>query len=73
MVSPGSRTDLGDERDPEDLPPRPDRYVFIQRPRCPQCESLDLQTTKSKMGDDCSRMRWTRCRSCNHRFIVVAE
>ena len=24
-----------------------DRYVFVERPRCPRCESTDLQTKRS--------------------------
>ncbi len=50
-----------------------DRYVFIQRPRCPRCASPDLKTQKTIDNGDDSITRETKCRECNHRFFIVVE
>jgi hypothetical protein len=49
------------------------RYVFCQRPRCPECDSIELHTYRSDQGGDGSVSRRTRCRKCDHKFIVVWE
>jgi hypothetical protein len=48
------------------------RYVFVPVARCPACDSTDLQTYRStRDGETISRH--TKCRTCEQRFIVVAE
>ena len=49
------------------------RYVYIERPRCPLCDSVSLKTVHSEDQNDGSVKRDTRCRDCGHRFFVVVE
>lgn len=49
------------------------RYVFIEKARCPVCDSADLQTIRSEDQGDGSVKRRTVCRDCSHKFFVVAE
>lgn len=50
------------------------RYVFIRRPRCPACDRTRLETYKSATSEDGQVVtRYTRCRDCGHRFIVILE
>ena len=51
----------------------PDRYVFIERAKCPACGSSNLQTIRSRNQGDGSTERRTQCRQCFHRFFVVVE
>jgi hypothetical protein len=51
----------------------PDRYVFIERAKCPACDSPNLQTIRSQRQDDGTTRRRTRCRTCEHLFFVVVE
>jgi len=50
-----------------------DRYVFLERPRCPKCGGADLQTIRSQRHPDGTVERRTQCRLCFHRFFVVWE
>ena len=59
-----------DPRDPSD---DAYRYAFYTRPRCPWCHSLDLQSKKTISNEDNCVSRRTWCRTCGHKFIVVAE
>ncbi len=64
-------------RKPVAVPPALNRdrdTVFIERPRCPVCESASLKTLRSiaDQGDGTSARR-TACRKCGHRFTVVVE
>ena len=64
------------EGPPEATPARRNggtRYVYLRRTRCPICGQADLSTTKSRTDGDGTTTRWTRCRRCQHRFIVVVE
>jgi hypothetical protein len=62
-------TEYGDDR-----LSRPDRLiVFIERPRCPWCGSLNLQTQRSLRQRDGSRKRITVCRDCATNFDVIVE
>jgi len=49
------------------------RYVYIPWPRCPACNSRDLQTLRSEDQGDDSTCRTTLCRECKHRFFVIVE
>lgn len=50
------------------------RYVFVERTRCPVCGSPSLRAYKTLPPDgDGSVSRYTRCRACGHKFIVVEE
>jgi transcriptional regulator NrdR family protein len=55
-------------RPPAELP-----TVFVDRPRCPSCDGIDLKTTKSIDQGDGSTLRRTRCRECGCKFHVVVE
>jgi DNA-directed RNA polymerase subunit M/transcription elongation factor TFIIS len=62
--------------EPPTQPPAPDgatRYVFVARPRCPRCHSVDLKVYKTIDNGDDSLTRYTTCRSCGNKFLVVAE
>ena len=50
-----------------------DRYVYVERPRCPRCTSPKLKTLRSEDQGDDSTMRTTVCRDCRHKFYVVVE
>jgi len=57
---------------------RPDRYVFIKRPACPECDSRELKMYRSVEVPDPyevhpPRKRWTLCLACSHRFFVIEE
>lgn len=49
------------------------RYVFIPRPRCPACESMDLKTLRSVDQGDGTRRKRTKCNECNHTFDVILD
>lgn len=50
------------------------RYVFAPRVQCPECHSPDLQTVRSMpIESDGSRARYTHCRACAFKFVVVVE
>ena len=51
----------------------PMRYVYIARPRCPVCESVEVRPYKTIKNGDGTKGRYTRCLSCGARFIVVVE
>jgi len=53
----------------------PLRYVFHQRPRCPDpdCRSGDLRIYRSKRHPDGAIERHVECRECGRRFILVVE
>lgn len=51
-------------------------YQFVQRWRCPvpQCNSDDLRAVKGRVPNgDGTDSRWTECRACGHRFMLVIE
>ena len=50
-----------------------DRYVFVERARCPRCGSLKLKTTRTERHGDESVTRHTVCRECGAKFYVVVE
>lgn len=49
------------------------RYVFLERPRCPECEGTNLETIRSQLQEDESRKRTIRCRVCGTRFFLILE
>lgn len=52
----------------EDLP-----MVYVERPRCPYCDSVDLATKRTRSEADGSASRSTHCRDCGKRFLVIVE
>lgn len=48
--------------------------VFVERPRCPACNSTKLKTLRSvaDQGDGSCKRR-TQCKACDHRFDLVLE
>jgi hypothetical protein len=71
----------GDPPPAEPLPPSDTtgageslRYVFVTRPRCPQCGSSNLKTQKTRPKEtDDSVTRETVCKDCQWWFLVVVE
>lgn len=61
---------------PARVPPldSPDRYIFIERPRCQKCGGVDLNVYRT-MGpeSDGSVRRYVRCGDCLSCYILVAE
>ena len=49
------------------------RYVFVERPRCPVCGSIDLQTVRTERQVDETKIQRKKCRRCAHRFLVIWE
>ena len=49
------------------------RYVYVERPRCPECQSVQILAYKTIDGGDGSLSRYTLCRSCHAKFILVME
>ena len=50
--------------------------VFIQRPKCPECEASGpgtLKTTDTEHNGDGTVTRPTTCLKCGNKFLVVAE
>jgi hypothetical protein len=59
------RTPRGDGRKPA--------YVHAKAPRCPDCDSKRLRSYRSTDGGDGSRIKYSRCRDCGRRVVVVLE
>ena len=50
------------------------RYVFVTRPRCPECNSAELRAYKTiKSEDGLVVTRYTLCLKCRHRFLTISE
>jgi hypothetical protein len=56
-----------------DAPPRHPVIVFIERARCPACDSPNLRTYRSTDQHDGSTLRHCVCRDCLTRIHVVVE
>lgn len=55
-------------------PPNPTtRYVFVELPRCPECGGTRHRAYRSVEQGDGSRMKWTECKTCHEKFIVILE
>jgi len=58
-------------------PPKVDRpearYIYFQRPRCPDCGSVKLLAYRSTDNGDGSVTRYVRCADCGARFVLVVE
>lgn len=50
-----------------------DRYVFIERAKCPACGSVRLRTYRTSRHGDDSVTRHTECRDCGEKFFVILE
>jgi hypothetical protein len=53
--------------------PEPARYVFVEAPRCPNCESTRLKIVRSVRNGRVGRLKWAWCRDCPWRFKIVVE
>lgn len=51
------------------------RYVRVTRPQCPvpTCRSFDLHCYRTMPEQEGTLTRYTQCRACGARFIVVLE
>jgi len=52
---------------------RASRYIHCERPRCPECGGTEHKSYRSVEQADGSRMKWTTCKSCGEKFIVILE
>lgn len=52
----------------------PDKFVYVVKPACPACGSVELKTTRAvhDQGDG-STLRRVRCRDCAFPFTVILE
>lgn len=50
-----------------------ERYVYCARPRCPACRGAALLTYRSQSDGDGTVTRYSCCRTCGAKFIVVME
>ncbi|MBN2561796.1 MAG: hypothetical protein JXQ75_12780 [Phycisphaerae bacterium] len=50
-----------------------DDIQVIRRPRCPQCESVNIEVRSSRRQGDGSLLRYCRCRDCGQSLKVVVE
>ena len=52
----------------------PPQYVYVQRPRCPQCGQVEsLLAYRTADNADGSKTRYVRCRSCEARVVLILE
>lgn len=47
--------------------------VFVQKPTCPLCGSVDYQRIRTEDNGDGSTTKKVKCRSCDARFKIVYE
>ena len=47
------------------------RYVYVKTPKCPQCRSKRLRYY-GKVNQSDSIRRYTRCLTCQHKFLVIS-
>jgi len=47
-------------------------YLYVRRPRC-ICGSVKLKSYATRRNGDGSLTRYTRCRACGRRLILVVE
>jgi len=60
---------MGKDRPPREGPP----YLFIERPRCPNCGSLKLRTYRTSRHGDDSLTRHAACADCGQKVLIVLE
>ena len=53
--------------------PRVLPVVYVERPRCPSCDSTDIQIRSTLPQGDGSLLRYCRCRACGKSLKVVLE
>ncbi len=49
------------------------RYVYVQRPRCPDCGGVKLLAYRTSKNGDGSLTRYVRCADCQARVILIVE
>jgi hypothetical protein len=47
--------------------------VHVRKPRCPRCDSTDLQTIRSSKMSGTLTIRRARCRHCQAMLFVFVE
>ena len=58
---------------PDDQAANKPALVFIERPRCPHCNSVRLLSHRTDRNGDDSITRRCRCAGCGRRVDVVLE
>jgi len=48
-------------------------YLHVERPRCPACGSVDIRAYRTTRNGDESITRYSRCKCCDARLILVVE
>jgi len=49
------------------------RYLYVQRPRCPECGGVKLLAYRTSQNGDGSLTRYARCGDCHTRLILILE
>lgn len=62
-----------DKLPPPDGPGSADRYIYFVAPRCknPACRSKDLRAYHTDESADGSVSRYSKCKHCGWKYIVV--
>lgn len=53
--------------------PEAPRYVYLTRPRCPECGGVRLLAYATRSNGDGSRTRYAKCGDCGARVVLVVE
>lgn len=57
----------------ETKPAEPTRYVFAKLPRCPECKGAKHRAYRSVDSGDDSRTKYTLCKDCGCKFIIILD
>jgi DNA-directed RNA polymerase subunit M/transcription elongation factor TFIIS len=49
------------------------KYVYVTRPKCPDCGSVKLRAYKTIPNGDLTLTRYCKCGECQARLILVVE
>ena len=52
---------------------QPPAYLWIRRPRCPDCGSAKLKVQRSVDNGDGSRTRYCKCGCCGLNVVLIVE
>ena len=47
--------------------------VHIERPKCPVCGSVDIETRRSQRNEDGTVSRDALCRTCETTFLIILD
>ena len=48
-------------------------YVYVRRPRCPDCGGVRLLAYRSVKQGDGTVTRYVRCSGCGRRVVLIIE